>query len=98
MSNMEGLWNDSGNSFTVPWKFALIVAGIRNSRIPSLTPFAASPSEKPGRKLKEIVTAGSWPKWLTLNGPTERFMLTPASRGTSDPLDDRMYNLERASG
>jgi hypothetical protein len=30
----------------------------------SSTCCAASPSAKPGRRLKETVTAGSWPKWL----------------------------------
>ena len=29
----------------------------------------ASPSATPGSRLKESVTAGSWPEWSTVSGP-----------------------------
>ena len=62
ISNTESPWNDCWNSFTVPWKVALIVGGMRSSRTAAFTRSVASPSEKPGFKLNDTVMAGSWPK------------------------------------
>ncbi len=64
ISSTDRPWNDFWNSFTVPWKLAVMVAGMRSSRMALSTCSAASPSEKPGFRLNETVTAGSWPKWL----------------------------------
>jgi hypothetical protein len=89
MSSTDKPRNDSWNSFTVPWKLTPIVAGIRSSRTASFTRAAASPSEKPGRRLNETVIAGSCPKWLTVSGPTLRETFTSESSGTSAPPDER---------
>ena len=66
-----------------------MVAGIRNSWMASSTRAAASPSEYPGRRLNDAVTAGSCPKWFTVSGPTVRVKLATSSNGTSCPPDDR---------
>ena len=56
----------------------------------------ACPSEKPGARLNEIVTAGCWPWWLTCSGPTDGHdtRASPTSSGTRcrarlGGLDDR---------
>ena len=46
----------------------------------------AAPSETPGRSPNEIVTAGSWPEWLTVCGPT-----------SSSKLHDRFERHQRAA-
>src|SRR5580700_10465392 len=45
----------------------------------------AVPSETPGERLKEIVTEGSCPEWLTVTGPTAVANLATALNGTSAP-------------
>jgi len=91
-------WNDFSNSLTVPWKFALMVAGICKSRTAVFTRSAASPSEKPGLRLNDTVTAGSCPKWFTLSGPKPRETRTSVSNGIKGPCEERTYNFDNASG
>src|SRR5712691_7184911 len=98
MSRTERPRKDRWNSFTVPWKAKLSVAGMRRSRTALFTRSAAWPSEKPGAKLNEIVTAGSCPKWFTDNGPTVRATFATVSSGTSGPCEERTYSFDNASG
>ena len=67
-----------------------MVGGMRRSRTASSTCCAAWPSEYPGLRLNETVTAGSCPKWLIESGPVWRRIFTTASSGTSGPCDERM--------
>ena len=53
--------NESWNTCAVPWKPVVIVAGRRSSRSSFWMASTAWPSEKPGARLNEIVTAGCWP-------------------------------------
>ena len=46
-----------------------MVAG-RAARADLSTAATASPKATPGLRLKEMVTDGSWPRWLTVSGPT----------------------------
>ena len=82
------LRRDDSNTWAVPWKLAVIVAGSmpRAIRFSSAT---ASPSANPGRRLKEMVTEGSWPLWLMDSGPYPWLMRASTSRGTSAPEDER---------
>ena len=64
--------SESWNTCAVPWKPVVIVAGSRSSRSSFWIASTAWPSEKPGARLNEIVTAGCWPWWLTCSGPTVR--------------------------
>ena len=66
-----------------------MVAGMRIWRIVSSTCCAASPSEKPGRRLNDTVTAGSCPKWLMERGPVWRRVRTSDSSGTSALFPER---------
>ena len=73
----------------MPWKLVVTVAG-SVSRATALDLVTASPSEVPGLRLKETVTAGSWPMWLTVSGPTDRSSRLDATRaGTRAPLAER---------
>ena len=46
----------------------------------------ASPNEAFGARLKEIVTTGNWPWWLTDNGAVRDSKCVNALSGTADPL------------
>ena len=58
----------------------------------------ASPSAVPGLRLKESVTAGSWPTWFTDSGPRLVPTVAIVLRGTSWPAGARTYSIERAVG
>ena len=87
---------ESWNAWAVPWKLVLMVAG--RSAVRVLTWLTASPSDTPGLRLKEIVTDGSWPEWLIVIGPVPFVMLDTALSGTSAPVEDCTYSIDRASG
>ena len=53
------------------------------------TSAVAWPSATPGFRLKESVTEGSWPEWLTVSGPMPGVILTSESSGTSWPFAER---------
>ena len=48
----------------------------------------AVPSDMPGARLKEMVTAGNWPTWEILIGPKLRVSFATALKGISlgEPL------------
>jgi len=48
------------------------------------------PQGDPGGVLKEIVTAGSWPRWFTVRGPTPSEIEATAFRGISVPWEERI--------
>jgi hypothetical protein len=54
------------------------------------TASTASLRAAPGRRLKEIVTAGSWPTWFTVVTPTPGTSFDVTSRGTRPPFEERM--------
>src|SRR2546422_4646420 len=81
----------------VPWNLVVTLGG-RMPAPASFTSLTASPSETPGLRLNEIVTAGSWPRWLTDSGPTVALRLATAFSGTSAPDDERTYSRDRAAG
>ena len=62
--------SDFSKACAVPWKEVFSVAGACSSTMPLRTSVIASESETPGRRSKEKVTEGSWPRWVTDSGPT----------------------------
>ena len=66
----------------------LIVAG-SVWRASASTAATASPSETPGFRLNEIVTAGSWPGWVTASGPVFCVIVASDESGTRSPAADR---------
>ena len=51
-----------------PWNSACMPAGNVNWSLRRLMTSTASPREAPGARLKESVTTGNWPWWLTVIG------------------------------
>jgi hypothetical protein len=45
-----------------------------------------------------MVTEGSWPVWLTLSGPAPVVTRATVFNGTSLPVEERTYNIDRAAG
>ena len=45
----------------------------------------ASPSERPGARLKDSVTEGNWSWWLIVSGATELSLRVKAESGTIWP-------------
>ncbi len=60
---------EASNSWAVPWKLVVTVAGSRSSSTACLILSTASPRATPGLRLKDRVTEGSWPVWLMVSGP-----------------------------
>src|SRR5215469_369596 len=88
---------DDWNAWATPWKLVVTVAGTSVRAIWFIS-FTASPSGTPGFKLKDTVTAGNWPRWLTVRGPRVRVSLATSSSWTSLPDDDRTYSNFSRSG
>ena len=57
----------------------------------------ASPSDSPGARLNEIVTAGNWPWWLMASGAVVVVSCTIALSGTGAPVGVRTKILSSAS-
>src|SRR6187402_1479219 len=74
---------ESWNDCAVPWNEVVIVSGSLRLRTALLTPSTALLSDMPGARLNETVTAGTWPRWLIVAGPTEFPMRVTADNGTS---------------
>src|SRR3954470_12696621 len=65
------LASDSWKAWAVPAKLPRIVAGRLIRVSASLIASTAWPRATPGGRLKEIVTDGNWPEWLTVRGAVE---------------------------
>ncbi len=79
-------FSESWKAWAVPWNVALSVAGMRSSRCTASTWAVASLSDTPGLVLNEMVTEGSWPRWVTTSGPSPGVSLAIESSGTRRPL------------
>lgn len=71
-------------AWAVPWKTAWTPAG-RVSRARRSISRIAGPMAAWGLRLKEMVTEGSCPRWLTVRGATVSVRRATARRGTSSP-------------
>src|SRR5271156_6382467 len=74
--------NDDWNAAAVPWKAVVKLIGSPTSFSACSMASTAAPSDTPGAVLKEIVVAGSWPKWVISNGPVCCSTCTKADNGT----------------
>src|SRR3954464_6584796 len=89
--------NDDSNACAVPWNIVEIVAGTVAAATCRIW-VTASPSARPGLRLNEIVTDGSWPVWLTNNGPASVLVVDTVLSGINEPFDDRTYSIDSAAG
>ena len=62
------LASEAWNAAAVPWNAVWMLAGMPICFCACSIALTASPSEDAGRELKESVTAGNWPWWLTISG------------------------------
>src|SRR5262249_1593813 len=85
-------FSEAWNAWAAPWKLPMSVAGARTSRTTCWTCDTAWLSDTPSLRLNEIVTDGSWPRWLTVSGPSAGVSRATASRGTSLACDERTYS------
>src|SRR5215510_9145663 len=74
---------ESWNDCAVPWNEVEIVSGSLRLATVFSTPLTASLSDMPGARLNDTVTAGTWPRWLIVAGPTELPNFVTADSGTS---------------
>ena len=82
--------SDRWKACAVPWKLVLSVAGRRMSRSTSWICSTACAEGTPGRRLKEIVTAGQLAQVVDGQRAHVRVSLATAPSGTSLPLEERM--------
>ena len=66
-----------------------MLAGRPSSRVTRSMDFTAAPSDTPGARLKETVTAGNWPWWLTASAAACCSMLASVDSGTWPQAADR---------
>src|SRR5580698_9316230 len=81
----------------VPWKEPCSPCGKARSRCTLLIDATASLSAVPGFRLKDTVTAGSWPRWLMLSGIVPALILVTALSGTSVGVEG-MVGLRSTDG
>ncbi len=82
--------SESWNACATPAKRPWMLAGRPIRRAAFCTAATASPSATPGARLKEMVTAGKRPWWLTWSGAELGSKRVSAVRGTVAPvLDER---------
>ncbi len=70
-------------------------SGIRSSAARRCTSCVASPSARPGRRLKLMVAAGNWPWWRTASGAVPRSDAHHGGSGTCGPVG--AADVERSS-
>ena len=92
------LLSEASNDCAVPWKPAWMLAGMPRSALAWLTAFTAAPSEAPGARLKETVTTGNCPWWLTASGVVVSSTRVKAPSGTEPPVVERRKMSERSCG
>src|SRR5207247_8565927 len=87
-ARMRSGWlaSEAWKAWAVPWKVALMEVGKAIWRSAARIASTASPREKPGARLKERVTAGNWPWWLTARGTRAGSKEARALRGNGPPV------------
>ncbi len=76
------------NAAAVPWKLALIEAGIWMRCSTRFTAFTASPSALPGARLKLTTVDGNWPWWPMASCAVDCSQWATMLSGTCVPLPD----------
>src|SRR2546428_13424278 len=99
-ARMRSGWlaREAWKAWAVPWKVALMEVGKAIWRSAARIASTASPREKPGARLKERVTAGNWPWWLTAKGGRAGSEWGKAVRGAWAPGADLKQRGLVASG
>src|SRR5579885_561461 len=97
ISSIPRLPSEDWNCSAAPANMVVMVEGsVLSASV--LTSASALPSDAPGARLKEMVTEGICPLWLTDSGPIVVAILTKASSGTILPSAERTYSSDRVEG
>src|SRR5215469_14632333 len=88
--------SDDWKAWAVPWKEPSRVGGTLREVSSAWILSTAWPRETPGARLKERVTAGNWPSWLTESGSTLGVKWASALSSTWAPVGPRMKRLSSA--
>src|SRR6266404_9206985 len=97
-SRMPMLASEVWEACAVPWKVVFSVSGTFISTEARRTSAMAWLSDTPGRKSNDRLTEGSWPRWVTVSGPTLELKEAMALSGTRVPVVERMYSMDSADG
>ncbi len=82
------LLSEERNSAALPENVVTTVSGSPMAFSESWMALTAAPSEAPGCRLKESVTAGNCPWWTMVRGASSVFKLAKALSGTAWPVED----------
>ena len=77
--------SDAWKACAVPWKLPWMRGGRPSARVAASTAATASPSETPGARLNDSVTAGNCPWWLIESGAVVSVTRVTARSGTGPP-------------
>ncbi len=91
------LASDWLNACAVPAKSARTLGGVPMRAWARTMAFTASPSDSPGARLKEIVTAGNCPWWLMASGVVVVVSWTIVLSGTGAPVGVRTKSRSSAA-
>src|SRR5437899_5280376 len=75
-----------------------MLGGRPTSRVTRSIDCTAAPRETLGGRLKDTVTAGNWPWWLTASAVARCSIVASVERGTWPPADDRKETRPRTDG
>src|SRR5258705_7209910 len=77
-------WNASWKALALPVNELETLSGSTSRATPSIAA-TASPTDTPGARLKDSMTAGNWPRWATEIGPTPLLTSATVLSGTIAP-------------
>ena len=92
------LASDAWKAWAEPWKLARMLGGRPMSRAARSIAATAWPSATPGARLKDSVTAGNWPWWLTASAALVAVTRVNVPSGTEAPVAARTYRSFNDSG
>src|SRR6266852_2371086 len=95
---MGWLAREAWKASAVPWKLDRMPAGNPSSRSAAWTASTAWLRETPRARLKDRVTEGNWPWWLTDSGVVLGTKRVKPLMGTCAPVGDLTYTDLSASG
>ncbi|MNN56173.1 hypothetical protein D3C81_1710900 [compost metagenome] len=74
--------SEARNASAAPWNWLTMASGRPISCCTCSMAATAAPSETPGARLNDRVTAGNWPMWLTSSAAGRSSMRTSEDSGT----------------
>src|SRR5207245_10037551 len=89
---------DARNARAAPWNPVWMLTGSPISRCTRSMAVTAAPSETPGARLNDTVTAGNWPWWLIASAVARSSIAAMVESGTWPPAADFRYTRVSLDG